>query len=284
MNISDEKRDRALKKKHRELLAVWKQTNGYCIICGEKDGNEGDDLPPKVLYPLALRNSKTYFYKYPVCSDCNRGSSNEDFLMSVLLTFWLNQDAYLKNEEPSDPDLLALHKQAESQCLNSSLAVQAHIRNLLQKYIGKHPVTGMPAINIDKVPINKTITKIVKAIYWLETDGDILQKYNPGWWIMTAIDASKETFIENHLKLSSSNILWEDKFISHQLIGMPKSGADGFISCSLHFYSNRSVQEGLSLYLIASPSATTINNKSLFELIAEKYDAPTIRPEIDKKQ
>ncbi len=282
MNKSDDERDRALKRKFNKLLADWKQNNGPCIICGEKEGNEEDDLPPKVLYPRALRNSKTFFYKFPACSDCNRGSSNEDFLMSLLLTFWLNQDAYLKNVEPTDPDLLALHKQAESQCQNSSLAVQAHIRKLLQTYAGNHPVNGMPAINIDKVPINRTLTKIVKAIYWLETGGDILQKYNPGWWIMTAIDASKETFIEKHLKLSSSNIMWEDKFISHHSIGGPKSGADGFISCSLHFYSNRSAQKGMHWLLIAAPDTTRLNNDSLFELCANNFGKPTIRPRLCK--
>jgi hypothetical protein len=276
MNISDEERYRALKSKHQQLYADWKHNNGPCIICGEEDGDEKDHLPPKVLYPKELRNDKTYFFTFPVCSDCNRGSSDEDFLFSVLLSFGLNQNAYLKNEEPTDPDLLALHEQTKGHFQGSSLA--KHRQKLLQGYIGKDPATGRDRINIDKLPTNRTLTKIVKSIYWLHTGGDILQRYNPGWWIIPAVDASKEKFIEKHLKISHSDIHWEDKFISHYSIGLPKSGADGFISCSLHFYYKKSVRKGMSWYLIASPVNTKINNKSLFDICASSFGDPTIAP------
>ena len=83
--MSDEERDRALKKKHQQLYVDWKKNNGLCIVCGEEDGNEKDHLPPKVLYPKKLRSDKTHFFTFPVCSNCNRGSSDEDFLFSVLL-------------------------------------------------------------------------------------------------------------------------------------------------------------------------------------------------------
>jgi len=182
MNISDEQRDRALKKSHQQLYADWKKNNEPCIICGEEDGNEKDHLPPKVLYPRKLRSDKTYFVTFPVCSNCNRGSSDEDFLFSVLLSFGLNQKAYLKNQEPTDPDLLALHEQAQGHFQDSTLAT--YRQKLLQNYIGKDPATGRDAINIDKLPINRTTIKIVKSIHWLHTGGDILQGYNPGWWII----------------------------------------------------------------------------------------------------
>lgn len=278
MNIVDEERYRAFKKKHKQLFEEWKHKNGPCIICGEKNGDEKDHLPPKVLYPKELRNDKTYFFTFPVCLDCNRGSSDEDFLFSVLLSFGLNQDAYLKNETPTDPDLLALHQQTQCQFQDSSLA--KHRQKLLQDYIGKDPSSGRDAININRLPVNRTTTKIVKSIYWLHTGGDILQRYNPGWWIIPAVDASKEKFIENHLKLSHSDIQWEDKFISHYSIGLPQSGADGFISCSLHFYTKRSVNQGMSWYLIASPVNTKINDRSLFDICASSFGDPTIAPAI----
>ncbi len=276
MNKVDEEKYRALKSKHHQLYVDWKQNNGPCIICGERDGDEKDHLPPKVLYPKELRNDKTYFFTFPVCSDCNRGSSDEDFLFSVLLSVGLNQNAYLKNEVPTDLDLLALHEQTRGHIQNSSLA--KHRQKLLKGYIGKDPVTGRDAINIDKLPVNRTTTKIVKSIYWLHSSGDILQRYNPGWWIIPAVDSSKEKFIEDHLKLSHSDIHWEDKFISHYSIGLPQSGADGFISCSLHFYTKRSGRKGMSWYLIASPVNTKINTKSLFDVCASNFGDPAITP------
>lgn len=276
MNTSDEERYRILKNKHQQLYADWKRNHRPCIICGEEEGNEDDHLPPKVLYPKKLRSSKTYFFTFPVCSNCNRGSSDEDFLFSVFLSIGLNQDVYFKNEEPTNPDLLALHQQTMGHLQNSPLAT--HRRRLLQDYIGKDPTTGRDAINVHKLPINGTTTKIVKSIYWLHTGGDILRRYNPGWWIRRAVDASKENFIEKHLKITHSDILWDDKFISHYSIGLPKSGADGFISCSLHFYSNRSVKKGMTWYLIASPVTTKISNKSLFDICASKFGNPTTAP------
>ncbi len=274
--MSDEERYRSLKDKHQQLYAEWKENNGPCIICGEEDGDEGDHLPPKVLYPKELRNDKTYFFTFPVCSRCNRGSSDQDFIFSVLLSFGLNQSAYLKNEETTDPDLLALHEQAKGHFLDSSLS--EHRQRLLQDYIGKDPATGKDGINFDKLPTNRTTTKIVKSIYWLHTGGDILQRHNPGWWIIPAVDASKKKFIETHLKTSRSDIYWENKFISHYSIGLPGSGTDGFMSCSLHFYSNKSVKEGMSWYLIASPTNTKINDKSLFDICSANFGDPTIAP------
>jgi hypothetical protein len=269
-------RSQSLKKKHHQLYTEWKKNNRPCIICGEEVGNEKDHLPPKVLYPKKLRNDQTFFFTFPVCSNCNRGSSDEDFLFSVLLSFGLNQKFYLKNQVPTDPDLLALDEQAKGHFKDLTLA--KHRMKLLQNYIGKDPSTGRDAINIDKLPINRTTTKIVKSIYWLHTGGDILQWYNPGWWIIPSIDASKVNFIEKHLKVSQADIQWEDKFIAHYSIGYPENGVGGFISCSLHFYSKKSVREGMSWFLIASPVNTKINGTSLYDMCLSAFGVATIAP------
>jgi len=276
MNISDEERNRDLKIKHLQLYTNWKRDKGPCIICGEKYGNGKDHLPPKVLYPKKLRNDKTYFFTFPVCSKCNRGSSDEDFLFSVLLSFGLNQNAYLNYQKPTDPDLAALDEQALCHFQDPTLA--EHRKKLLQPYMGKDPATGRDAINFAKLPINRTTTKIVKSIYWLHTGGDILQRYNPGWWIRPAIDASKENFIEKHLKTSHADLQWEDKFISHYTIGHPENSVGGFIICSLHFYTKKSVREGMSWFLVAAPVNTKINDKSMFDICKSIYGDPTIAP------
>jgi hypothetical protein len=274
--MTQEEKDSALMKKHQELYANWKKNSKPCIICGENEGKEKDHLPPKTLYPRRLRTDQTQFFTYPVCSICNRGSSDEDFLFSTLLSFGLNQDSYLANTEPTDTDLLALHEQTQGHFQSSQLA--EHRQKLLQKYIGIDPSTGREAVNIDPLPINRTTTKIVKAIFWLHTGGDILQNYNPGWWILPMIDASKEGFIKKHLAVSSADIQWEDKFISHYSIGRPREGADGFISCSLHFYSKRSVREGMSWFLISAPMNTKIGGDSIFNMCKATFGEPAINP------
>lgn len=278
MPNEEKENDKILKKKHQQLYADWKKNNRPCIICGEENGNEKDHLPPKVLYPKQLRNSKTNFFTFPVCSNCNRGSSDQDFLFSVLLSFGLNQKSYLSNQLPTDPDLLALHEQTQDHFQKATLSKAKHRQKLLLEYIATDPATGRDAINIDKLPVNRTTTKIVKSIYWLYTGGDILQSYNPGWWIIPAVDPSKPKFIEKHLKISRADIQWENKFISHYTIGHPDDGVGGFISCSLHFYTKRSVSEGMSWYLIAAPVNTIINGKSLFDTCVDVFGTPTIVP------
>ena len=69
---------------------------GPCIVCGECEGSEKDHLPPKVLFPENLRSQKTEFLTFPVCSYCNRTSSDQDFLFSVLLSIGLNQESIRK--------------------------------------------------------------------------------------------------------------------------------------------------------------------------------------------
>jgi len=266
-----------LKRKHQQLLRRWSKNNGPCIVCGEGVVSEKDHLPPKVLFPERLRNPKTEFFTFPVCTPCNRISSDEDFLFSVLLSMGLNQESIINNQEPSYPDLLALYNQALGHLEDPDKA--EHRRKLLGKYIGRDPKTGRTAIDTQALPTQHTLTKIVKSIYWLHTDGHILQKYNPGWWIRARIDTSKMNFIEKHLKTSHADIHWEDRFISHFSFGRPQDGVGGFISCSLHFYTQRKVGQGMSWHIIASPKNTMLNDTSLYELSATKWGPATIRPQ-----
>ena len=278
MNMSNEERNRILKNKHQQLYRDWKRKKGLCIICGEAEGNEKDHLPPKVLFPESLRNPKTEFFTFPVCSNCNGASSDEDFLFSVILSLELNQKSILNDQWPTDPDLLALYNQTHGHLEDPEKTL--HRQKLLRNYIGKDPNTGRDAINIKKLPINQTLTKIVKSIYWLHTGGDILETYNPGWWIIPKIDTSKTHFIEKHLKMTSADIYWGDRFISHFSIGHPENGVGGFILCSLHFYTKKEVGKGkgMSWYLRASPVKTTVKDVSLYELCVSVWGAATIGP------
>jgi hypothetical protein len=282
MTESEEERYRILKRKHQQLLRDWKRNKGPCIICAEREGDERDHLPPRVLFPASLRSNETTFFTFPVCPKCNRASSDEDFLFSALLSFGLNQESIRDNQEPSDPDLLALYKQAQGHFEDQRDADRR--TRLLQPFIEKDPHCGRPAINLKTLPVNQTLTKMAKSIYWLNTDGDILQKYNPGWWIRRDVDTSKELFIQNHLKTTHAEIHWGDGFISHFTIGHAQEGVGGFISCSLHFYTNRAVGKGMSWWLIASPVNTSVKGVSLYEWSKGIWGAATIEPTMSAPQ
>jgi len=137
----------------------------------------------------------------------------------------------------------------------------------------------LPAVNLAKLPVNRTLTKIAKSIYWLHTGGDILQPYAPGWWIRRAVDSSQPEFIAHHLKTSNAELHWGDRFISHFKVGHAKDGVGGLIICSLHFYTGRTVGKGMSWLAIAAPSRTTVDGKSLYELSRTMWGNPTIEPE-----
>ncbi len=277
MTIQQDDTFRSLKRKHQQLLRRWKKSDGPCVICGKAMGREKDHLPPKVLFPESMRNPQTEFFTFPACTDCNRTSADEDFLFSVLLSMKLNQESILGNQEPTDPDLLALYNQASGH-MEDPQKVQ-HRRTLLQKHIGTDPKTGRPAIDISSLPTNHTTTKIVRSIYWLHTDGDILQSHNPGWWIIPLIETSRTNFVEKHLKTTHADVHWEGRFIAHFSYGHPRDGVGGFISCSLHFYTERQVGKGMSWLIMASPKATAVAGTSLYEHSVSKWGPATIEPQ-----
>jgi hypothetical protein len=272
----EQDRFRDLKRTHQRLLRDWKRKKGPCIICAEREGKAADHLPPKVLFPESIRTPNAEFFTFPVCQQCNNASKDEDFLFSVLLSFGLNQEAIINNQEPSDPDLLALYRQTHGHFQNSREA--ARRTRLLKAIVVKDPQTGMPAIDFRRVPLNQTLTKIAKSIYWLYTGGDIIQRYKPGWWILSNVDTSKEHFIEKHLKTSHADVHWGERFIYHYTIGHTENDMGGFILGSLHFYTRRAVGQGMSWMVIASPTLTSVNGKSLYEWCTSIWGAATIDP------
>lgn len=276
MTTDESEPRRAQAKKHQQLLRDWRRSKGVCIICAERVGNERDHLPPKVLFPSTLRTNETPLFTFPVCSICNRSSSDEDFLFSVLLSFGLNQEAILNNQEPTDPDLLSLYRQTTEQFHHPR---KGHGRTrLLRGLIGTDPKSGCPAIDTTKVPINQTLTKIAKSIYWTQTGGDILQNYNPGWWVAPFVDTSKPLFIEKHLKTSYAEAYWGDRFVYHCNIGHPDNGVGGFICVSVHFYTKKRAGNGESWMLIAAPTRTLVDGKSLYDRFVSIGGPATIEP------
>lgn len=276
MTQPEEEKYRTLKRTHQQLVREWKRRRGLCIICGEREANDKDHLPPQVLFPATLRTPATEFFTFPVCKQCNNSSSDEDFLFSVALSLWLNQDSILAGQEPTDPDLLALYLQTHGHVTDRKESQRR--QELLQPYVGADPRTGKPAINLDRLPVNQTLTKMAKSIYWLHTNGDILQRYNPGWWIRRAVETSKPQFIVHHLKTSDADLHWGDRFIARFTVGHSEDGVGGLIMSSLHFYTGRAIGNGMSWLVFASPCGTSVHGRSLYELSRATWGTPTIEP------
>jgi len=92
-------------------------------VCGACPATTKDHLPPKVLLPKDIRANEILF-TFPVCSHCNNGSSDTDFLMGVAFTLQLNQKNYLSDLAPINGDLSVLHNQLVSQLSTSDKAEQ----------------------------------------------------------------------------------------------------------------------------------------------------------------
>jgi hypothetical protein len=230
MQLLDKEKFKELKSKHQSLYFQWKRGKKPCVICGEEVGNEKDHLPPKALLPKALRSSKTEFFSYPVCTKCNRSSSDEDFLFYTIVAWGVNQSSYLNKKEPTDSDLLALHEESIHKFTRPSKE-QRRREKLINKHLENPCINGTKyfAVKSGRININQTLVKIVKSIYWLHTDGDILQNYNPGWWIRTGINTSEPNFIQNHLKTTNADVYWDGRFIVHYSIGQPSDNVGGVL-------------------------------------------------------
>jgi len=267
--LDEDDKHRKLLGKHNRLVRRWKKQGGRCIVCGTAEGVTSDHLPPKGLYPRTSRTENPGFLTFPVCGVCNGGTSDSDYLLGVYLAIFLNQDSYRAGNDPVDTDLLALHNEAIER-LNSKNEGDRRTK-LLKKHVFYNEDVGADGLNPDKLDVNLTLVKIAKAIYWLDTDGEILQDYNPGWWIFPRIDTSSPKYIEGHLKTTNTQIHWGDRFITHYTAGRHHADSGGVLSCSLHFYTNRETGSGASWHLIAAPRETVVNDKSLFELAYETY-------------
>jgi hypothetical protein len=265
---------------HQKLIRNWTKHKRLCIVCGARPATTKDHLPPKVLLPKDIRANEILF-TFPVCSDCNNGSSDTDFLMGVAFTLQLNQKNYLSDLAPINGDLSVLHNQLVSQLSTSDKA--EHHLELLRRYVevrdvaveekGRLITKRQMGIDLSKVDINRTLIKITKAIYWLHSEGDILALTNPGWWIRNNIDPSRPNFIEHHLGKTAVEVLWDDRFIYHYILGKE---VPGFLMCSLHFYSQKRLDQGIHHLVYVSPKNITIEGENLYEKSVKTWGRPTI--------
>lgn len=262
--------------KHNKLRTRWKDERGPCVLCGVNEVKERDHLPPKSLYPKSIRTDKTYFYTFPTCAECNRSSSNNDFLLSVYLTFYLPQDYFRHGRQPSHPDHLALLNQWQEQLTDNRNSYRK--AKLIEPYMNGEDERGNGRLMYTRIPVEASLIKFVRALYWFETDGDILENYKPGWWVFQDIDTDKEDYIDNLLKGTKSTVQWDNRFIAHYLNGTSDNDTGGFVSSSLHFYTDKKTGNGANWHVIAVPTMTLLDGKSLFEHCKDTMGDPTVEP------
>ena len=77
MTQTEQERHRVLKRTHQQLVRDWKRNAGLCIICAERQADDKDHLPPKVLFPATLRTPESEFFTFPVCKPCNNLSATK---------------------------------------------------------------------------------------------------------------------------------------------------------------------------------------------------------------
>jgi len=138
--------------KHNQLRRKWIVDERPCILCGVNGVEEKDHLPPKTLYPKSLRTDKTNFFTFPTCADCNRNTSDSDFLLSVYLAFYLPQSEFKKGFLASHPDHIALLEQWNSQITDQKNGYRK--AKLIKPYVGETDENGVGKIFYTKIPVN----------------------------------------------------------------------------------------------------------------------------------
>ena len=256
------------------LWQRWREENGTCVICGLRQADEKDHIPPRALFPKALRDPSTEFLTYPVCSICNRGSSDADFLLAFRLAVQLNQSSYRTGVEPNDRDLIELDRQITKFLTSKSEAKRR--RKLLHPRVRKYSGT-LGAIDLPDKLVLSPLLKMARALYWLKTDGDILEQHKPTWWVRSGLDTSTHNFAKHILSKSNASVEWGDRFVTRYNIAGPDSSVPGTLMAAFIFYSKGKVGRGYTWFVLAAPSKFEINGELIRTSIERSFGAPSKR-------
>jgi hypothetical protein len=137
-----------------------------CAICGGKNPTTKDHIPPKSLYPKP-RDGLVNLNTVPACSSCNNGASTDDEIFKTLIGIStgdkrLNQDCLIE----SLASTLAGNKKIGKAIFSSAQKV-----SLKDAFGVTHRKV---AINFDKKSYDRVISRIIRALYWMESCGDVL--------------------------------------------------------------------------------------------------------------
>lgn len=136
-------------------------TKKICSICGENEATTVDHLPPKGIYLKPINDDN--MHTVPACSSCNGGGSKEDEEFKLFMG--LETGEFRDNKKGLIDSLAGTirhNKRLASQIFSNHQKVYA-------KYRSPKPEKAV-AIKFNSDAYNKVITRIIKGLYWRETD------------------------------------------------------------------------------------------------------------------
>jgi len=256
------------------LRKRWAEIEGPCVVCGSRPPAEKDHIPPRALFPKALRDPTTEFLTYPVCTRCNRGSSDSDFLLAFRLAAQLNQENYVKGVDPADPDLLELDLQI-TRFLTSKNESRRRKRLLSPRV--RDGVSGLGGVSLPDSLVMPSLLKMARALYWLKTDGDVLENHKPAWWVRSGLDTSTSHFSEHILGKTQSSVQWRDRFITRYNFAGPESSVPGTLMAAFIFYSKGLAGGGYTWFVLSVPSKFELNGELMQKAVERIHGSPSQR-------
>jgi hypothetical protein len=195
-----------------------------CAICGCKPATTRDHIPPKSLYPKPI-DGDINLNTVPACAQCNNGSSRDDEAFKVLIG--------VATGEFQDVPLKVIDSLARTIGRNSRIASQIFSTKKMVLTNLRGPILE-PAVSItfDFEPYDRVITRIVRALYWIETNqalpADAQITVLPGHEIPQSLGSdlmqlmlqlplrklNKDTFLYRFQIEDGGNQLWGMQFFS----------------------------------------------------------------------
>lgn len=129
-----------------------------CAICGTNPATTSDHIPPKGLYTKPYPKN---MHTVPACAKCNQGGAAADEIVKIMIGLTTGEF------RPDQPSLI---ESMQRTLVKNKKLSRKIFRNAQPAY---HPFNGTilrpaVAVRFDGKEYRQVITRIVKALYWVE--------------------------------------------------------------------------------------------------------------------
>lgn len=132
-----------------------------CAICGLNPAVTSDHIPPQSLYPKP-RDNDINLNTVPACKECNNGASTDDEEFKVFIGITTGEHQIAQDRVI---DSLARTIGGNQKIANKIFETKRNVYAKLNSAILEPAV----AITFDRTKYERVITRIVKALHWMET-------------------------------------------------------------------------------------------------------------------
>lgn len=132
-----------------------------CAICGVNPGVTRDHIPPQSLYPKP-RDENIRLNTVPACKECNNGASTDDEEFKVIIGFTTGE---YQSSQDRVIDSLARTIGKNQKIANNIFKTKKNVYAKLNSAILEPAI----AVTFDRAKYERVITRIVKALNWIET-------------------------------------------------------------------------------------------------------------------